>query len=254
MVAFALKRCYITVAGDLGPTRKYEQLKGWITTAGGKLSKTITIDTTHLVCTEKQWKAQIELVRKALEIKDQQPIKIVHEDWLEHSLMQTTKKKEGVYLWEKIDKASMTAKKQAEKLAKRAENETKEKRPPGGILGEALKQHTDDLLGVKEREKIERQRKKDKEREIYAREEERQAKRKLSKEAHAAIYKKGAKKARNEIFSGMDVFVVYDQRHLLIMYREPPCLRRQHWLQVRHYPHQSQHPSQQERAPHPYGE
>lgn len=198
MVANALRKCSIAVAGNVVLTSNgsWDDMKRWITNAGGRLTRIIESDTTHLVVDEKLWKAQADIVGKALATKYAQlPIKIVSADWLSQSLFQQTKKKEGAYLWEKLDKASLPSKKKA----KQAQKEIKERRPPGGILGAALKQHTDETLG---KIRTAKQSNDEKDREAEEKRSERERKRKLSREDAKAIFQLGTKKARNEIFSG----------------------------------------------------
>jgi hypothetical protein len=56
MVKEPLKDLVIAVGGDFGDGKSTENFKRWITSGGGKFVPTPTEETTHLICTESDWK------------------------------------------------------------------------------------------------------------------------------------------------------------------------------------------------------
>lgn len=49
------KNCIIAYTDDI-PLAKREKIKGWVEHAGGKISRQITDDVTHLILTRNDWK------------------------------------------------------------------------------------------------------------------------------------------------------------------------------------------------------
>ena len=131
----------ISVSGDFGGNRRPDQLRGWITQAGGEYKTTLVSSTTHLVVSEANWKKQGNAVQEALARKE---VKVVTYDWLEDSLLSGRKKSEGQYQWDKIHKDVIKKRKQKEKLEakqkKQAEKQAEKK--SGNLTVEALKSHT----------------------------------------------------------------------------------------------------------------
>ncbi len=56
MVKDPLKDLVIAVSGDFGDGKTTENFKRWIGMGGGKFVSTPTEETTHLICTESDWK------------------------------------------------------------------------------------------------------------------------------------------------------------------------------------------------------
>jgi hypothetical protein len=56
MVKDPLKDLVIAVSGEFGHGRNTENFKRWITAGGGKFVSTPTEETTHLICTDSDWK------------------------------------------------------------------------------------------------------------------------------------------------------------------------------------------------------
>lgn len=46
----------IAISGDFGEGKSAENFKRWIASGGGKFVSTLTEETTHLICTESDWK------------------------------------------------------------------------------------------------------------------------------------------------------------------------------------------------------
>ena len=110
-----------------------------------------------------------------------------------------TKKKEGPYLWEKLD-ASLHKRDAAQKRAEKA-NKPKEPKSHVGMLKEVFDESTEKFVSEKERKRVDRQI----EEEVRARkaiEEEEKMERHAERRKKAELFGRGAKKARNEIFTG----------------------------------------------------
>lgn len=56
-----MKDKHITISGDFGPDRRFDQLKKWVQNGGGKLSTTLSNDTTHLVVHKDHWRRQTQI-------------------------------------------------------------------------------------------------------------------------------------------------------------------------------------------------
>jgi len=56
MVKDPLKNLVIAVGGDFGVGKSIENFKRWITLGGGKFVTDLTEETTHLICTDLDWK------------------------------------------------------------------------------------------------------------------------------------------------------------------------------------------------------
>ncbi|KAI1615223.1 hypothetical protein EDD37DRAFT_511690 [Exophiala viscosa] len=73
--------------GDFGD--KSDKIKNWVEHAGGRFSKEITKDVTHLVASQRAWKKYHPMVKEARRLRS---IHIVKLDWLEDSLTSKTRK------------------------------------------------------------------------------------------------------------------------------------------------------------------
>ncbi|EMF17061.1 uncharacterized protein SEPMUDRAFT_14184, partial [Sphaerulina musiva SO2202] len=95
MVHKALSGCVIVTAGTGEKDWNNKQLKDWIDNASGTFERTITDETTHLVVTENLWAAAGPLVEDVIaRKKNGQNIKVVSQKWLEDSLLAKSKLKE----------------------------------------------------------------------------------------------------------------------------------------------------------------
>ncbi|TKA75357.1 hypothetical protein B0A49_03328 [Cryomyces minteri] len=142
-----LKKDKIAISGDFGSARTSDAIKRWIELNGGTYTTSVTSDTTHLICSKAHWGKQVAAVKKALSHKD---IKVVSYDWLEDTLHSRSHKRETAYLWKVLDRTALkkrAAKERAERSTLKREGKAAGR---GGILGEALKVHVEEL-GVDDR-------------------------------------------------------------------------------------------------------
>ena len=197
----ALLKCKIAVAGQYREYG-YGKVSGWINNLGGSASASVNKDTTHVVATEKAWKRKDAAVAQAIKLNEQgeADIKIVSFDWLEDSVNNKTKKREGPYLWTKLD--GTVAKHDAARA--RAE---KAKKPKGhvGMMAEVFQQSTEQYVDPRQAKEVERQIKRDQKAREAQEEDERQekkAKKEQERKKAADAFGRGAKKAKNEIFTG----------------------------------------------------
>lgn len=215
----ALVKCNICTVGhfkDWKPT----QISQWITGCGGRHTSRLNRETTHLVISSDKWRSEHELVKKAKEMNPGQGkggVQIVSWDWLEDSVMNRTRRPEGTYLWAKLEPNAKARKKvqkvQVNSSSDADESDTEIAAPKGakngaGMLREVFEDSTNRYVSAKENEKIKRQAAVEKQvREQIARDEERRRK----TEEEAKRFEKGAKKARNEIFSGKSALSSVDK-------------------------------------------
>ena len=211
-------KCYITPVGtykDWTPSILYK----WISNAGGHLESKITDQTTHLVVHDKAWKNMAEMVKKGLQLNKEEgrDIKIVSYDWLEDSICNKTRKKEGPYRWEKLDRARL------EREDRKGKGKAVEG-PKGhvGLMAEVFQESTEMFVDEKDRRRMERLAEEQRRvrREMEAEEKrEREEARKEERRKQAKLFGKGAKKARNEIFSGALILLLL----LLLRLLEKEC-------------------------------
>lgn len=231
---------YIVVVGhekDWTPTAISKRINN----NGGNHQSKINRDTTHLVATSKAWKRQGGLVKDALVLNDDKDnnrsteqkhrINIVTFDWLDDSWRGEKTKHEDPYRWEKIDPKAMqkgddtneedssdeqssnseptkTKKKTNGKPNGKAKAKANGKRvqvvdgPKShkGLMAQVFQESTDKYVNQAEAAAIKR--KQEYERRIADQLAEEERKEKEEKKKAAAAFKKGAKKCRNEIFSG----------------------------------------------------
>ena len=60
------KGVHVTIGGDFGDNKSYQQIKGWVTRGQGDCMQSLTSDTTHVVLSEEHWDSQGELGRSLL--------------------------------------------------------------------------------------------------------------------------------------------------------------------------------------------
>jgi len=209
-----LKNTTITLIQPLevyDPKWTKASLDRWIGHAKGRAITKFTSNTTHVVCTEKAYQQQTGDVRAAIAARKKgERFHIVSPEWLAQTLSQQKRAKESEFSWEKLAKSSSgRGRKKKKKSSSDVEDEEEEaavKKWPktaGGLLREVFQEHTEQfvsegekraLRGVIEREEeVKRQA-------VLA--EERERKEMRAKAEKEAVFRKGAKKARNEIFSG----------------------------------------------------
>lgn len=169
------------------------------------------------MCSEKTWKAQPNAIKAALAANEKlngspagssessgggkKAVKIVSPDWLEDAVEQQRKPKEGAYSWERSDRAALELGKKADKAAAKAEKEAMGPRSTQGLMAEVLQESTAQHISEAEKRQLEKElqrRREEAAREVREKEEE-----KRREKEQAAVFRRGAKKARNEVFSGM---------------------------------------------------
>ncbi|KAK0897536.1 hypothetical protein LTR91_022544 [Friedmanniomyces endolithicus] len=207
-----LKNTTITLIQPLevyDPKWTKASLDRWIGHAKGRAITKFTSNTTHVVCTEKAYQQQTGDIRAAVAARKKgERFHVVSPEWLAETLSQQKRAKESEFSWEKLAKSSGgRGRKKKKKSSSDVEDEEEEavvKRPKtaGGLLREVFQEHTElfvsegerrALKGVFEREEeVKRQA-------VFA--EERERKEMRAKAEKEAVFRKGAKKARNEIFS-----------------------------------------------------
>ena len=155
--------------------------------------------TTHLVVTPKAWKAQGPIIREALSLNQEgnREIKIVSFDWLEDSWrngLKSTRPYEWLRLNTKVNNGGETG-----QPTKAPEAETP--KSTVGMMAGVLEESTDRFLDASDKKRIAREVETTRriQQEI---ENERLEEKKKEIEKQAYAYQKGAKKARNEIFTG----------------------------------------------------
>ena len=196
----ALAKCHVAVAGQYREY-PYAKVSGWISNLGGNASTTVTMSTTHVVATDKAWKRKDPAVAAALKSneEDDADIKIVNFDWLEDSVNTRSKKRENPYLWEKLDAA--ITKQNAAKLREEKANAKKHKRHVG-LMAELFDDSTDMFVDPKEKRRIQKQIEEERRVKESLAEEALQEKKERERRERAEIMGHGAKKARNDIFTG----------------------------------------------------
>ena len=216
-----LQGVYILPLGKWGDYTS-RQIKQWITGAGGQMETTLSSNTTHVVVDYKTWKKKPELLEKAIKAVDiGMDIKIVSYDWLGESLSIYSKKHPGRYLWSRLDRPS-------ESNATKKDGDAK---GHVGMMAEALQESTDKYVSEREKKRVEKQIEHAKRvREEMEEEQKREKQVKQGKADLARGFSAGAKKARNEIFSGKlhraPIHGTTPPLMLTSSNREPPHLHR----------------------------
>jgi hypothetical protein len=201
-----LKRCHIVLNGQYKPEWTPAKVKQWVDRAGGNATFKcrVTDETTHVVLTEKEWKTQGSFVQQVLEARERgQPIHIVSFEWLDECFDKRGLRSENRYSWEHMDKRSM---KESRQEAKRLAKMTKQPATTQGLMAQTFLQTTEAHITDHDRKKIAQQNEKDQQARQESEEEVRakfkEHRERMSIPEQAAIFKRGAKRARNEILSG----------------------------------------------------
>ena len=194
----ALLKCHIAVAGQYREY-PYGKVSNWISNLGGSASMSVNSNTTHVVATEKAWKRKDAAVANALKLIEQgeADIKIVSFDWLEDSVNNKTRKREGPYLWTKLD--STVAKQDA---ARAREEKAKKAKGHAGMMAEVLQASTEQYVDPRQAKALQKQIEREKRAKEQEEAEEREAKKEEEPKKKAEAFGRGAKKARNDLFTG----------------------------------------------------
>ncbi|KJY01407.1 hypothetical protein TI39_contig292g00017 [Zymoseptoria brevis] len=205
MGASALKGCYIVIHGQVRSDWPVHKIKQWVDHLGGVASfkSKITEETTHLVVPEKEWQSRGPFVQEVLEATENgHDILIVSSEWLEDCLNNRAKRSESRYLWANLDMRSMKLNdqqaKQSSKLAKQPGNIQ-------GLMAQTFLQTTEAHITDSDRKKIAQQQEKEaqaqEEADNEARLQFKDHRERMSIPEQAAVFRRGAKRARNEILS-----------------------------------------------------
>lgn len=220
----ALNGCYITTLGSYQNWQPSE-IARWIKNQGGRFEARVSESTTHLIVSEKEWKSQSKPIPQVLQQNGatDRKIKIVSFDWLHESLHHKTKRSEAPFRWEKIDPKSM--KKTKHSMNVHEDEPVKEYSPVvrgpknhTGMMAEVFHGSTDHFVPEQEKRRIDKEIELQKAAQEQIEREDREAKELAAKEEAkkaAEVFKKGAKKARNEIFSGAPSNHEYWDRNIL---------------------------------------
>ena len=205
-------KCYISNAG-YDSSWSPALISTRVNANGGHYTgTTVTSKTTHVVATPKAWKGQTGAVKQALEQNrdTHRDIKIVSFDWLDDTWRNEKKNNATFpYEWTKLDPKSNTISKGEDepgntqkKASGKASKEKGEPKSHAGMVAEAFYESTDQFVDEKTKKDMER--KIDQQRRVQKtiEEEERAAKKAEEAKKAAASFQKGAKKARNDTFSG----------------------------------------------------
>lgn len=189
-----------------------QNLKKWIENAGGHVAfkEFLSEQTTHVVMDEDTWIEQGPFVQQILkaEVKDTserkgRSIHIVSFDWLQECLDKRIKRGESAFKWKNLAGGVL---KDAQRSAKQQAREDKQPGNTQGLMAQAFLDSTDKFVDAGEKRRIEkRKRQEAADRAEELEEEKRQFelhRKKMSVPEQAAVFRKGAKKARNDILSG----------------------------------------------------
>ncbi|KAL8417721.1 hypothetical protein RB594_001390 [Gaeumannomyces avenae] len=123
----------IAITGDLGWPD--EKIKGWVTLRGGELCTNIDESTTHLVCSENEYKNRglrgkyksyigTSQIKQGLRLaKGKKGCRVVHKDWLEYCCQEGKLLREGQYLLRNNKRAEEASAREAKKMEKGKELE-----------------------------------------------------------------------------------------------------------------------------------
>jgi len=247
----ALTAYAVVFAGFSAEERR--KANGWLTSMNCRVTAGVTNNTTHVIASQPAWNKGHKILEAAFTEnegraksgdKDKTPIKIVSLTWAEDCSTNRSKKAEGPYLCERIWRKDKDG---GSKAASSAGGAVKEVKTVPAMLLQETGVHVD----WREEERTRRM-----EDEIENRKTlEKKARLQEDREEHARLHAKGAKKARNEIFTGTSYPKLNDWQSsmLTVCYtRESPPLHRLHGLQIRRHDHQSRHPPQPQRAVQPH--
>lgn len=178
----------------------------WINNLGGRTSSNMNSHVTHVVCSEAAWYADHhKVLAKAFDEDDKRSkgneIKFVSFQWIEDCATTKSKKSEGPYRCERI----WASKKAHSAAGANADGKVpREPRAHKGMVTDMIAEQTEKHLDERSRKEIEdaiRQKDKRERIEEAARLEEERAQRRKT----AETFSRGAKKARNDIFSGTSI-------------------------------------------------
>lgn len=199
---------------SLGPNFTKDKVAGWLKAAGSNLQPAFDDDTTHVVCEEKAWRNEVMAVQRAKEKNAEKGngkdgVKIVSPNWLDDTLREQRKFKEGAYLWEKLDKGGAGLGTMTGKSGETAGGDEEEQGPRSipGLMGEVFNEATESYLSERDRirleveaettERIRREREaEEKQRQEHLRRIEADKKR-----AEQVERRRAARKGRNEVFT-----------------------------------------------------
>ncbi|PIG88761.1 BRCT domain protein [Aspergillus arachidicola] len=136
-------KIHLCSAGKLGDNGS--KIPQWVQANGGRYSRQVTQDVTHLVTTKDAYMNNIPAVKEARRFGT---VKIVSYEWLENSLLSRnrTPKREKAYLIENILKEERRAAK--EKARKTPKQQDKSTNKPGGKFTESWLDHMYVLCSV----------------------------------------------------------------------------------------------------------
>ncbi|KAK5683625.1 hypothetical protein LTS10_005158 [Elasticomyces elasticus] len=202
---------------DAGWTK--DKLVAWIKTAKGNPTTHFTKKTTHVICTAAAYKNGVGEVgaAKAARAKGER-VHIVSPVWLEETLMQQKKAGEAGFSWEKAPGMNRRGgggrKKKAvevEEVEDDDDDDVEEvvRKPQNvkGMMVEGFLDHTQQFLSEGDRRKIKEQMAREKEMtrlaEMQVEKDRREEANRLRRDRaeKEAVFRRGAKKGRNEIFS-----------------------------------------------------
>ncbi|KAK5114153.1 hypothetical protein LTR62_002723 [Meristemomyces frigidus] len=209
MPAPCLKNMKITVIFPCHDDQNFtkDKVTRWISNAGGKYLTKFTDTTTHLVCSERTFQAGHSDVRQAHEkVKKGERIYIVSGEWLRVTLMNQKRAKEAEYSFVRVDKAAASVRqKVVQEREAREKGELGEEEEAGpqsvkGLLRHAFVDHTKQFVTEADRKRVEARLQREKAERDEVRKQKEQEERRAKAE-QAALFRRGAKKAKNEIFS-----------------------------------------------------
>ncbi|TKA35539.1 hypothetical protein B0A54_13126 [Friedmanniomyces endolithicus] len=208
-----LKNTTITLIQPLenyDPKWTKASLDRWIGHAKGRAITKFTSNTTHVVCTEKAYQQQTGDIRAAIAARKKgERFHIVSPEWLKETLSLQKRAKESEFSWEKSAKSSGGKRNKKKKSSSDVEDEEeaeavvkKGPKTAGGLLREVFEEHTEQFVSEGERKALRGVLEREEEvKKQAALAEERERKEIRAKAEKEAVFRKGAKKARNEIFS-----------------------------------------------------
>ncbi|KAK5129669.1 hypothetical protein LTR08_002994 [Meristemomyces frigidus] len=194
---------------DLGWTR--EQLEKWIVAGGGgrHATKFIEGETTHLVCSEKAWQTQHVQIQAALAANakigadsngggggGKREVRIVSPDWLETVVRDRHKPNAHSYLWSRL---ARDGEQEARRAGREAGREGGGARTVQGLLAEVLVESAEKFMSEGEKREVERE--VQRRREEVGREARERERERVREKEQAAVFRRQARKAKNEIFS-----------------------------------------------------
>jgi len=205
MPSGVLKNLIITVLypiDELPADWTRAKIEKWIVIQGGVHESKLSDRTTHVVCSKKAWSEKVSSIQKSLEFKAKgHKLWILSPSWLEDVLRESRKVREGPYSWEKLDEVATGG----APRKKREQAEDGGPRTTSGLMTQLFQESADPFVVEAEKKRVEKQKEADAKiaREMAEAEEREMEAKKREAKAAEAVFRKGAKKARNEIFSGI---------------------------------------------------